>query len=54
MKPVRVVPFVDRIDWGEVDDKGNVTPLRYPDKEGDPVHFWPGTGRRQGVDARSL
>jgi alcohol dehydrogenase (cytochrome c) len=42
MDPVRVVPFVDRIDWGEVDDKGNVTALRYPDKEGDPVHFWPG------------
>lgn len=42
MEPVRVVPFVDRIDWGEVDEKGNVTPLRYPDKEGDPVHFWPG------------
>jgi alcohol dehydrogenase (cytochrome c) len=42
MEPVRVVPFVDRIDWGEVDDKGNATPLRYPDKEGDPVHFWPG------------
>jgi alcohol dehydrogenase (cytochrome c) len=42
MEAVRVVPFVDRIDWGEVDEKGNVTPLRYPDKEGDPVHFWPG------------
>ena len=42
MSPVRVAPFVDRIDWGEVDEKGNVTPLRYPDKEGDPVHFWPG------------
>ncbi len=42
MEPVRVVPFVDRIDWGEVDEKGNVTPLRYPDKEGEPVHFWPG------------
>jgi alcohol dehydrogenase (cytochrome c) len=42
MDAVRVVPFVDRIDWGEVDEKGNVTPLRYPDKEGDPVHFWPG------------
>ena len=37
-----MAPFVDRIDWGEVDEKGNVTPLRYPDKEGDPVHFWPG------------
>jgi alcohol dehydrogenase (cytochrome c) len=42
MDPVRVVPFVDRIDWGEVDEKGNVTPKVYPDKEGDPVHFWPG------------
>ena len=43
MKPVRVVPFVDRIDWGEVDaTTGKVTPLKYPDKEGDPVHFWPG------------
>ena len=42
MEAVRVVPFVDRIDWGEVDEKGNVTPLRYPEAEGDPVHFWPG------------
>jgi alcohol dehydrogenase (cytochrome c) len=42
MQPVRVAPFVDRIDWGEVDEKGNVTPKIFPDKEGDPVHFWPG------------
>ena len=43
MEPVRVAPFVDRIDWGEVDEKGNVTPLRStPTAEGDPVHFWPG------------
>jgi alcohol dehydrogenase (cytochrome c) len=42
MQPVRVAPFVDRIDWGEVDEKGNVTPKIYPDAEGDPVHFWPG------------
>ena len=42
MEPIRVAPFVDRIDWGEVDEKGNVTPKLYPDKEGDPVHFWPG------------
>jgi len=42
MEPVRVAPFVDRIDWGEVDEKGNVTPLRFPEAEGDPVHFWPG------------
>ncbi|HEY0363646.1 MAG TPA: PQQ-binding-like beta-propeller repeat protein, partial [Solirubrobacteraceae bacterium] len=26
MDPVRVAPFVDRIDWGEVDEKGNATP----------------------------
>jgi alcohol dehydrogenase (cytochrome c) len=42
MQPVRVAPFVDRIDWGEVDEKGNVTAKIYPDAEGDPVHFWPG------------
>ena len=42
MQAVRVAPFVDRIDWGEVDEKGNVTPKIFPDKEGDPVHFWPG------------
>ncbi len=39
---VRVVPFVDRITWGEIDANGKVTPKEYPDKEGDPVHFWPG------------
>ena len=37
-----MAPFVDRIDWGEVDEKGNVTPKLFPDAEGDPVHFWPG------------
>jgi alcohol dehydrogenase (cytochrome c) len=42
MEPIRVAPFVDRIDWGEVDEKGNATAKIYPDKEGDPVHFWPG------------
>jgi alcohol dehydrogenase (cytochrome c) len=39
---VRVAPFVDRITWGEIDASGNVTPKVYPDKEGEPVHFWPG------------
>ena len=39
---IRVAPFVDRIDWGTIDADGTVTPLVYPDKEGDPVHFWPG------------
>ena len=50
----RVVPFVDRITWGEIDASGKVTAKVYPDKEGDPVHFWPGTGRRQGMDARRV
>ena len=53
MDTVRVVPFVDRIDWGQVDEKGNATPLIYPDKEGDPVHFWPGPAAPR-VDARLL
>ena len=35
-------PFVDRITWGEIDANGKVTAKVYPDKEGDPVHFWPG------------
>src|SRR6478735_5347065 len=39
---IRVVPFVDRITWGEIDASGKVTAKVYPDKEGDPVHFWPG------------
>ena len=39
---VRVVPFVDRITWGEIDAQGKVTAKVFPDKEGDPVHFWPG------------
>ncbi|HEX3833136.1 MAG TPA: PQQ-dependent dehydrogenase, methanol/ethanol family, partial [Solirubrobacteraceae bacterium] len=39
---VRVVPFVDRITWGEIDANGKVTATVFPDKEGDPVHFWPG------------
>jgi alcohol dehydrogenase (cytochrome c) len=42
MDVVRVAPFVDRIDWGVVDEKGNVTAKLYPDEEGVPVHFWPG------------
>jgi alcohol dehydrogenase (cytochrome c) len=39
---VRVVPFVDRIDWGEITADGKVTAKVFPDAEGDPVHFWPG------------
>jgi alcohol dehydrogenase (cytochrome c) len=39
---VRVAPFVDRVTWGEVDADGKVTPKVYPEKEGEPVKFWPG------------
>ncbi|HKS49991.1 MAG TPA: PQQ-dependent dehydrogenase, methanol/ethanol family [Amycolatopsis sp.] len=39
---VRVFPFGERITWGEITADGKVTPKIYPEKEGDPVHFWPG------------
>jgi alcohol dehydrogenase (cytochrome c) len=39
---IRAFPFVDRIDWGEVTEDGQVTPKNFPDAEGVPVHFWPG------------
>ncbi|MFC3574498.1 PQQ-dependent dehydrogenase, methanol/ethanol family [Streptomyces yaanensis] len=39
---VRVTPFGERITWGEIDVGGNVTPKVFPQKEGEPVHFWPG------------
>jgi alcohol dehydrogenase (cytochrome c) len=39
---IRVFPFVDRITWGEITPDGKVTPKMFPDKEGEPVHFWPG------------
>jgi alcohol dehydrogenase (cytochrome c) len=39
---VRVVPFVERITWGEIDSSGKVTPKVYPRTEGETVHFWPG------------
>jgi alcohol dehydrogenase (cytochrome c) len=39
---VSVTPFVDRIDWGVITRDGKVTPRKYPDKEGEPVHFYPG------------
>ncbi|WP_028936127.1 PQQ-dependent dehydrogenase, methanol/ethanol family [Pseudonocardia spinosispora] len=39
---ISVTPFVDRIDWGAITRDGKVTPKKYPDKEGDPVHFYPG------------
>ncbi|PZG02932.1 PQQ-dependent dehydrogenase, methanol/ethanol family [Micromonospora deserti] len=41
---VRVTPFAERINWGEIDTSGNVTPKVYPKNEGEPVHFWPGPG----------
>jgi alcohol dehydrogenase (cytochrome c) len=39
---VRVAPFVDRITWGEVDPSGKITRKVYPQKEGEPVKFYPG------------
>ncbi|MBO0874532.1 MAG: PQQ-dependent dehydrogenase, methanol/ethanol family [Pseudonocardia sp.] len=39
---IQVTPFVDRIDWGTITRDGKVTPAKYPDKEGEPVHFFPG------------
>jgi alcohol dehydrogenase (cytochrome c) len=39
---VRVTPFSDRITWGEISADGGVKPQVFPDKEGEPVHFWPG------------
>ncbi|GAA2364262.1 PQQ-dependent methanol/ethanol family dehydrogenase [Saccharopolyspora halophila] len=39
---VSVTPYVDRIDWGTITRDGKVTPRKYPDAEGDPVHFYPG------------
>src|SRR3712207_7598220 len=48
---VRVFPFVDRIDWGEIDANGKVTPKVFPDEEGDPVHR--SEERRVGKECRS-
>ena len=39
---VSITPFVDRIDWGAITRDGQVTPRSYPEKEGEPVHFYPG------------
>jgi alcohol dehydrogenase (cytochrome c) len=39
---VQVTPFVDRITWGAITRDGRVTPKVYPEKEGEPVHFYPG------------
>ncbi|MFJ4033811.1 PQQ-dependent dehydrogenase, methanol/ethanol family [Streptomyces griseoluteus] len=39
---VGITPFVDRITWGAITRDGQVTAKVYPDKEGEPVHFYPG------------
>ncbi len=39
---VQITPFVDRIDWGNISRDGMVTASKYPDKEGEPVDFYPG------------
>jgi alcohol dehydrogenase (cytochrome c) len=41
-KLVRVTPFGERINWGEITSDGKVIPKVYPQKEGEPVHVWPG------------
>ncbi|MTD58925.1 PQQ-dependent dehydrogenase, methanol/ethanol family, partial [Amycolatopsis pithecellobii] len=39
---VNITPFVDRIDWGAITRDGQMTRRKYPEKEGEPVHFYPG------------
>ncbi|MFF4835374.1 PQQ-dependent dehydrogenase, methanol/ethanol family [Streptomyces sp. NPDC001315] len=39
---VQITPFVDRITWGAITRDGRVTAKVYPEKEGEPVHFYPG------------
>ncbi|MFJ4553201.1 PQQ-dependent dehydrogenase, methanol/ethanol family [Streptomyces sp. NPDC088817] len=39
---ISITPFVDRITWGAITRDGQVTAKAYPDKEGVPVHFYPG------------
>ncbi|HLL83079.1 MAG TPA: PQQ-dependent dehydrogenase, methanol/ethanol family, partial [Longimicrobium sp.] len=39
---VSITPFVDRITWGAITRDGRVTAKVYPEKEGEPVHFYPG------------
>jgi alcohol dehydrogenase (cytochrome c) len=39
---VRVSRFAERLNWGEVDARGKVTPKVYPKKPGEKVHVWPG------------
>jgi alcohol dehydrogenase (cytochrome c) len=49
---VNITPFVDRIDWGNITRDGKVTAARFPDKEGEPVHFYPGpAGAKEWVHA---
>jgi alcohol dehydrogenase (cytochrome c) len=38
----QITPFVDRITWGAITRDGQVEAKVYPDKEGEPVHFYPG------------
>lgn len=39
---VRVTQYGERVDWGDISEDGEITIKIYPDKEGEPVHFWPG------------
>ena len=51
---LHITPFVDRITWGAITRDGQITRKAYPEKEGEPVHFYPGPGGLQGMDARGL
>ena len=51
---VQITPFVDRIDWGTITRDGKVTAKVYPDEGGRTGPLLPGSGRRQGMDARGL
>lgn len=41
---VRVAPFAERINWGDIDSSGKVTPKVFSSKEGEAVHILPGPG----------
>ncbi len=51
---IRVVPFVDRITWGEIDRRRQGDAAGVPRQGGRPGPLLARPGRRQGVDARGL
>ena len=51
---IRVVPFVDRITWGEIDCERQGDAAGVPRQGGRPGPLLARPGRRQGMDARRL